>query len=584
MNIANDQGRSERLELLIVGRVLLTLGVASLTLGAAIASTLMDGIGPVQRGIIGLIVAASMVGSGETLSRRPGRSFLYWFSTNLMSAGYALAYFFVFSLYYVPGLTVLSTPYASWVLGLVLALLATYHGTRNPSMRWVTPVFTMLVTGHAGYQMLTSTATIELFAVTMKVQVLGCLIGMVWCSALSTVYKQLEGRYNWPGSNVTEAADWLFNRSAHEIYFVAAALNAMALPLFLDDRSQAPIWWSLEAPILLAISWRTANTFKHAVISLIWGVAIGNMLITALQGPVSNMVQLAVPLAGLAMGMMYRFYQAGTISHSQRKRGYQIHTYLAMALFMLVPYLHTHELREATPYWMLVALLITGAGLALRDKSLHRFGSIASMLSLFLFANQSEAWTWSLVGPVIICAYALSVAYSFIARKDGWRQTDFLPVRFAEYTVTREQADHMQKFWSWAGTIILLLATYRLNSTSEAVVWWSVEALVLTAIGVFVHSAHYRYQSYLAFTFATVKLWWVEVYFGYTGQAQETAFTLYRAYEFAVLGLTAILASYLLHREKDLLVHTNPASGTGSGGNPAAGPDTVHEDEPNQED
>lgn len=99
-----------------------------------------------------------------------------------------------------------------------------------------------------------------------------------------------------------------------------------------------------------------------------------------------------------------------------------------------------------------------------------------------------------------------------------------------------------------------------------------------------VHSAHYRYQSYLAFTFATVKLWWVEVYFGYTGQAQETAFTLYRAYEFAVLGLTAILASYLLHREKDLLVHTNPGSGTGSGGNPAAGPDTVHEDEPNQED
>jgi hypothetical protein len=563
---ANYNVRSERLELLIVGRVLLTIGVASLTVGAAITAALFDNIGAGTRTIIGLVVAALMVGAGELLSRRSEKNFVFWLSTNLMSAGYALAYFFIYALHYVPGLQVFDTPYACWLLGPALAGIATFHGARNRTMRCVTPVFTLLVTGHASFHVLTSLAVVTVFGVTIKVAALGCFFGMLWCASLSAVYKRLELRYQWPGNSVGEAADWLFNRVAHEVYFIAAALNAMALPLFLADWASAPLWWALEAPLLLALSWRGANYFKHGVVGLIWVAAVVTLVHHALFAGVTLAVLVSVPVAGIAMGLAYRFLKS-EMAQGLKVNGYCLYVYGAVAVAFLVPYVQCGNIWDAMPFWMIEALVVCGLGLGLRDRVVHDTGYWAALGSLVLFFWQWSTWSWGLVVPVVLCAYALSVAYSFIRHKGGWTQTEFLPKDIFgwTHTVTAQRAANLENLWSWVGTVALLAATLLLRASSEAVLWWSVVALALVALSVVARSERYRYQGLLAFALAFGKLVFWDLCGSSIGFTSEAAFTLYRAVEFFTFGASAFLASGLCFREEARLEALEQANTEGGG-------------------
>lgn len=315
MSSAESQvSRSKIVQLLILGRVLLTAGVASLSVGAAIGAAIREDIGALPRTILGVIISAAMVMAGELISQRSQKRDVedwryklgIWASTNLMSAGYFLAYFFVYSMYYVPGLHMLETPYLSWLMAPALAAVATWHASRNRSMRWVTPVYTLLLTGHASYHALSSTAVISLGSLSVQVSALGCVLGAIWCAGLSRVYERFTARYTW-GNTFEDSADYLLNRVAHEAYFVFAALNAMALPLVLGNFAQAPLWWSFIAPALLALSWRTGNWYKHSVVALIWVAAAATLLSNSYHNVVALPVLLSVPLSGCAMGLCYRF-------------------------------------------------------------------------------------------------------------------------------------------------------------------------------------------------------------------------------------------------------------------------------------
>lgn len=592
MPTANAQfdNRGQRLELLIVGRVLLTIGVASLTVGAAIAAALLEGVSPAMRTILGLAVAATMVAGGEMLSRRSQKNLVFWLSTNLMSAGYFLAYFFIYSLYYVPGLHVVETPYLCWILGPVLAGIATWHGSQNRAMRWVTPVFTMLVTGHALFQALSSTLVVHPFGFEVKVAALGCFFGMLWCAGLSAVYKRFQLRYNWPGTGVEEAADYLFNRVAHELYFIAAALNAMALPLFLADFAQAPLWWSVEAPILLGLLWRldvlshrgqenvtgsNVDFVKHAVVGAIWAAAALMLLSNAYRGlPISLAIQLSVPISGLVVGLGYRLLKTTWVS-ALKVAGYCAYLYLGLVVALVVPYLQFGNVWDAMPFWMVQSLVICGLGLALRDRLVHQGGFVVGALSLVLFGLQFRTWDWWLVGPVVACSYALSVAYAVLSTKEAWRKaTDFLPFGYTE-TVSQKNAEFLETVWSWVGCLTLLGASFLLLNQANTTLWWSGEALLMVTLGFIVSKSGFRYQGLLALGLAAGKLGY-DLVGGFHGWHPEDAFTMFRALQFTVFGASSFLASLLYFREEARLeAQVAQPAATGDTGNGGTGEATL---------
>ena len=558
MNSADTQvNRSKILQLLIVGRVLLTTGVASLSVGAAIGAALWQDIGALPRTILGVAISAVMVIAGELVSQRSKKhdseSWRYklgeWASTNLMSAGYFLAYFFVYSMYYVPGLHMLETPYLSWLMGPVLAAVATWHGSRNRSMRWVTPVYTLLITGHASYHALTSTAVLTLGGFSVQVAAIGCVLGAIWCATLSRVYERFTARYNW-GKTFEESADYLLNRVAHEVYFVFAALNAMALPVVLGNFEQAPLWWSLIAPALLALSWRTGNWYKHSVVALIWVAAAATLLSNSYHNLVALPVLLSVPLSGAAMGLCYRYRQSA-MAQMLKLSGYCAYLYAAIVVALLVPFLQFGNVWDTMPFWMIESLVICGMGLALRDRIVHFTGAIVSLGALVIFGMQWHTWTWGLAGPVIACAYSLSVAYGQISKRGGWKSAEFLaPFEFGE-TVSVEGARKLESLWSWVGVAVLFASSFLLINQTEAVIWWAVEALLLVLLASAASSERYRNQGLLAFGLAAAKLVFWDTCGGQLGLHNADAmFSMYRSLEFSVFGACAVLASALFFREE----------------------------------
>lgn len=544
MTSSQTQLQGSGLEFKIVGRVLNTLGVIFLSICVALAASLYEDLPTLQRTIMGLSFAAFMVLAGEFLSRRLSSN---WFPLTLMSSGYALAYFFIYATYYVPGLHVLPDPYACWVLGPVLGLIGTWHGTVNRSLRWFASLFTLLVGGHAMYQALSSSAVLVLFGGELKVQALACFASTIYAAGLSALYKRFELKHKWSEDSLEESADWLVNRVLHEVYFVLAAVSAMALPIFLSSFEQAPIWWSIEAPILLALNWRSGNILKHVTVGGVWVAAAGCMLSSALLHDFVLSELLFVAVSGIGMGLSYRMLSS-TFKHEHKVAAYCLYTYAALAVSLLAPYLFAGGIWDAMPYWMVESLLLCGLGLALRDANVHRAGTLAGLASLALFAIQWQSWNWALVVPVVAFSYALSIAYARIRHQGGWKQTDFLP--FGGETVSVELASKLETLWSWVGASTLIAASYLLLDKEQVVLYWSVEALALIALGFVVSKLGFRLQGLAAFALATAKLVVLDMSGGSFNWTSETAFTLYRSVEFGVLGGSSLLASFLYFREE----------------------------------
>ena len=83
MSSNNSPANSSGLELKIVGRTLGTAGMVSLSICFALLGAAYDGIGAVERTVIGLAIAGAMVGIGQLWSRRARDT---WFPTTLMAS------------------------------------------------------------------------------------------------------------------------------------------------------------------------------------------------------------------------------------------------------------------------------------------------------------------------------------------------------------------------------------------------------------------------------------------------------------------------------------------------------------------
>ncbi len=572
-------------ELRIIGRVLNTAGVVFLSICVALSAALFEDLSAVLRTVIGLAIAGGMVAGGELISRRKNQN--WWFPTTLMSAGYALAYFFSYSTYYVPPLRMLSDPYLTWLLALGLGAIGTWHGTVNSRVRWFTSVFTLMVTGHSLFHALSSPVTLSLLGFSVQVAALGCFFGMVWCGLLSGVYKRLESQYT-PGASAEETANYWLHRVLHEAYFVFAALNAMALPLFISDLSQAPLWWSAMAPVLLAISWKFASYFKHGVVGVIWAAAFVTLLGTAYLHGVTIAVLLSVPVSGIAIGLAYRWFSSNTITPKLRLSGYTLYLYGGIAAAFLAPYLQFHNVLDCMPFWMVESLVICGLGLWLRDKFVHSFGVVAGLLSLGLFAWQYNTWTWTLVVPVVAASYGLSVAYAIIRRKGGLDQDPFLTYAPGK-TISSEAAGNLETLWSWVGCVTVLAASFFLVDHDNTAIYWSLEALALIGLGFWAQKVGFRLQGLLAYGLAAGKL------LGGLGGIflPFESVTLFHAFQFGVLGASSLAASFLYFREEDRLNaqgngdgdDTNGGGGSGGSNGPAVSltkPAAPTENNPNQ--
>lgn len=568
---------SQQAELKIVGRVLNTLGVVFLSICVALSAALYEDLSSFVRTTAGIAIAAAMVIGGQLLSRR--REANWWFPTTLMSAGYALAYFFSYSTFYVPNLRMLDSPYLTWGLGLALGAIGTWHGSTNKQLRWFTSCFTLMVTGHALFHALSSTAVISLGGLSVQVAALACFVGMLWCAALSSVYKRFELRYNWPGANTEEAANWLLHRVLHEAYFVFAALNAMALPLFLSSFEQAPVWWSIQAPILLAISWRSGNYFKHGVVGAIWVAAVVTLIGTALRHNINLAVLVSVPVSGISIGLAYRFAKSNW-AQSLKVAGYCGYLYAAVAVAIVAPYLHAGNVWDAMPYWMIQSLVLCGLGLALRDRIVHNFGCIAGAAALLLFAVQFNTWTWGLVVPVVVASYSLSVAYSRIRRAGGWKENEFLPFGVKQ-TVSADTAGKLENIWSWVGCLTLFASAFLLVDQSATVICWAIEALTLIVLGFIAQKLGFRLQGLLAYALAALKLCVWDLSGGFHGWFPSDAITLRQAVDFGVLGASTLIASFLYFREEAKLIalanakQTDTTSGDAGPNSNASSSDTI---------
>lgn len=550
---------SSRWELKLVGRTLNVMAMVFLSAGIALGASLYEDIPAFERtlGGLGLALVAGIL--GEIFSRRENAN--TWFSTTLTASGYSLAYFFMYATYYVPGLHSFDTPYACWALGLGLAGVAAWHGMVNESVRRFTSVFTLLATAQALYHALSSTAVVSLFDHEVRVAAVACLVGVVWCGGLSALYKRLELRYpKWADCKEYEdAANWLLYRVSHELYFVLAAGCAMALPLFLNSLADAPIWWSLQAPVLLALTWRSGNFFKHGVVGLMWAVAAWAVA-SAPGHAISLPSFISVIGSGVAMSMAYRYLTSSFAQHL-KVAGHCFYLYAAVAVAVLVPYVQ-FGYWDAMPYWMIEGLLLCLAGLALRDGIVHDAGVLVSGVALALFGMHFNTWSWELVGPVVALAYSLSVAYSYVHRKGGWDKDPFLPFG-SDKAISVARAELLEKVWSWAGFAIIVAASFFLVNHAQTVMWWSAEALVLVCLGFGADRIGYRLQALAAFGLASAKLVVMDLS-GFTfGWHPELVLVFARAIDLAVLGSTMLVASILYFRaERKAEIAANPPAST----------------------
>ncbi len=545
LNSSDLELRSKKL----AGKVLITVGVILLAVSVGIGSALMEGVPVLERTLGGLALAVLMVLGCEFVSRRYKSEYWNWFGTTLGCMGWMLSYFYLYATYYVPGLKSMDTPYVYWALAPLLGALGTWRGAKNPSMRWFSHAFTLLVTGHILYQTLLSPVVLDFAGMSVKVSAIGCFLGFLWCGALSMVYGKLEERYDVKTSTV----DFLVHKVLHEAYFIFSVANAMLLPMLLSNIEQAPLWWSVEAPILLAYSWKRGNYIKHGLVGLMWAAAALVLVSSALRHPVGLEILLSVPLAGLAIGSAYRRLKS-QFTQALKVAGYCGYIYASIAIVLLVPYLQFgNDVFSAMPFWMVESLVIAALGLALRDRFIHTVGWIAGLGSLALFGYQGvqaflglpNQWSWGLVGPVVACAYALSVAYGRLAAQASWREaTTFLPFGWKE-TVSKTGAEYLETLWSWVGCVTILAASYLLVDSSTTVLWWSAIATLMVALGLVSKKGGYHVQGLATFALALLKVAIWDATGGKLVWDAEQAFTLYRAVELAVLGGCNVLAGVL---------------------------------------
>lgn len=496
MNLSLAAGASAvpRLVDRVAGRLLNSAGIAALCAAGAITCGAM--LQTTGRTAFGLLLALAVLLLGELLSRSRD-SFCNWSGNSALGAGYLLAAFFALATFYLPELPSLANPYPCWAIELCLAALAAWHLSRHELLRWAGLPFTLALSAHAFGNALSSQGQLQFGSLSLAVAGTASVLAMLWLSALSAFYKKLELRETENG------AARIAYRAAHEGYFLLAAVNAIALPHFFNSLQYAPLWWAVETPVLLAISWRSRSFLKQAVVMGIWLLSAALLLAGKME--VQLLYQMAVPASGLAMAACYRFLKSDWL-HWQKVSGYAVYLYGSAALALALPALQLGP-HDAFPFVICQSVVLLAASLVLRDGVLQRLGVLAAVASLALFGARYKEWDYLTPAAVVLGCYSLSLIYGKVKSQGGLRNSEFVPLPVNSFSISPFEAGWLEKGAGAAGYFSLLASSFLLIASPYNTVSWAVEALLLIGFGFATDKVGHRRSGVVAIFAACAKLW-----------------------------------------------------------------------------
>jgi len=523
-------------------RALTSIGVFLLTTAVTIFISAMQP-SPTWRSGLGLVVAAIIVCCADLLSRRKDPLWspsFWWTGTSLVACGYLMAYFIVRSTFYVPGLEGFLSPQSCWLMELLLVACLTLHVNGNRVLRWPALPFAVLVSGQVLVSALTNGDSLALAGITVSVPALACVAGMVWWSALSAVYRYLEHKYtSSAGAGLKTAPEWLLFRGGSELCFVLSVVCAIAMPLYMDTLDYAPLWWSIEMPILLAICRRNRTFFKPFFIGAIWFASAAMTLypaVVSLLPAAKNvhqelhfnmLVSLSVPLSGLAMAFGHRLEnQAWPLW--QRLTGYSLYLYGSAAATAAILWLHLGT-AASLPYWLVEAGVMLAMGLYLRDRALETVACLVSAAALAVYGLYWQNWGAQLTTLVVVGCYSMCAVFGIINKRGGLLQGKFA-VWPGAYTLSAVEARWLELTAALLGYVSVMSGTYLLmgdtmdtstvfgvNRLSAGISWlqtyihyntiaWCFCAMVLAAYGLYTNRLEHRFCGVLALILAVAKL------------------------------------------------------------------------------
>lgn len=521
-------------------RALKTLGVILLSLAATILICSMQPSAAGRSGL-GLFIAAVLCCGGELLSRRKDPLWspsFWWTGTSMIGCGYLMAYFLVRSTFYVPGLEGFSSPHTCWIMELCLVAALTLHVNGNKLLRWLALPFSVLVSGEVLVAALATGDAVSLAGFSVSMPALACVCGMAWWSALSAAYRYLEQKYTPPAAaGFKVSADWLLFRGGSELCFGLSVVSALAMPLYMDTLDWAPLWWSVEMPVLLAICRRNRTFFKPFFIGAIWIMSAvmtlfpGVWLLLAVkvhQDLHFNMlVSLSVPISGLLMAFGHRLEnQAWPLW--QRLTGYSLYLYGSAAATAAILWLHMGTV-AALPYWLVEAGVMLGMGLYLRDRALEAVACLLSAAALAVYGLYWHNWGAQLTTMVVVGCYSMCAVYGIINKRGGLLQDKFA-VWPNSHTLSAREARLLELAAALLGYVSVMSGTYLLmgdamDTTSllgatRLAAWiswlqtyihyntiaWCICAIALAAYGLYTNRLEHRFCGVLALTLAVAKL------------------------------------------------------------------------------
>ncbi len=484
----------------IAGRALNTAGVFFLAFGFAIATCTQLSL--VARTGAGLLGAVLMVALGEFITRG-GKARSFWCGTTTMATGYALAAFFAHATYYVSAVSGFQSPYMCWLLELVVAASVALHGSRNSILRFLSVPITLATTANVLFHALTATDAIDLAGFTVNVSAVGSVLGVAWLAFLTVLYQRLELRFDWKSDSMLERASALFYRITHESYFALAALNALALPKYCGTIENAPLWWALEMPILLAICWNSKSFVKHSLVMGIWSLS-AVLLLIRVETDMSALIRMAIPVSGIVMALTYRFLPSNW-RPLQVRIGYGVYLYGAVGVAAALPLFHMTAV-EALPYWLVQSGVVVVMALALRDRLLQIIGSVGSLVTLVLFGAQWQTWDSYTAISVVVGCYAMSLAYGWVKGRKGLANSEYTPLRKAEWTLNEKEAKWMEIGAAGLGYIMLIAGSFLLIRSPFNTIAWGIEAFALIAFGFLTGKVGHRACGLLTLGITAAKL------------------------------------------------------------------------------
>ncbi len=483
----------------ISGRTLNTIGVAMLAF--AVASFMCGTDMPAMTRLAGgFSIAALAAVAGQMLLRFGAQG--NWLGSMLIGCGYGLSYFFASTTFDTTGLSSMESPYWSWTLALLTAGAACVQTNKNRILYLPGMIFTLGASAEVLFAALNSQDSMHVAGTPVSVSALASVLGMLWWSALSAIYKHFEKR-EAAGAEVSKVQK-LTNRVGHELCFILAAINALALPAYCASMESAPLWWSLEVPVLLAICFRSGDFFKHILVMGIW-VTSGALLFVTGPTKLSLAISMAVPLSGTLIALAYRFVQLQSNWPAWKKcTSYCVYLYGSTAIALALLAVHL-GITEALQYWLVASGAVLALALGLRDRGLQAIGVVVACGALFIFGAQWQTWNNQLAITVIAGCYAFSLTYRHIKNKGGVAMSP-LSLFAGTQMLSEKEAGILEVGASIFGYATLIAASYLLIESPINTIAWGIEAFVLIAFGFLTARRGHRFSGLVTLFLASGKL------------------------------------------------------------------------------